>query len=69
MKNDSGQSIVLASVLEDYEASSHEELSLWKGGIVSVDDQSDDEWWHGDLNGKKGLFPKRVNAIIRVTII
>jgi hypothetical protein len=55
--------------LEEYEATSHEELSLWKGGIVSVDDQSDDEWWHGDLNGKKGLFPKRVNTIIRVTII
>ncbi|CAO3666109.1 unnamed protein product [Umbelopsis ramanniana] len=63
-KNDSGQSTVLASVLEDYEAASHEEISLWKGGIVSVDDQSDDEWWHGDLNGKKGLFPKRNVKVI-----
>ncbi|KAI8578029.1 hypothetical protein K450DRAFT_248695 [Umbelopsis ramanniana AG] len=63
-KNNTGSSTVLASVLEDYEAASHEELSLWKGGIVSVDDQSDDEWWHGDLNGKKGLFPKRNVKVI-----
>ncbi|KAI9286580.1 SH3 domain-containing protein [Umbelopsis sp. AD052] len=63
-KNTTGSSTVLASVLEDYEAENHEELSLWKGGIVSVDDQSDDEWWHGDLNGKQGLFPKRNVKVI-----
>ncbi|GAB5590619.1 hypothetical protein Unana1_05519 [Umbelopsis nana] len=55
---------VLATVLEDYESTNHEELSLWKGGIVTVDDQSDSDWWHGDLNGKTGIFPKRNVQVI-----
>ncbi|KAG2181035.1 hypothetical protein INT43_008617 [Umbelopsis isabellina] len=49
---------MLATVVEDYQASGSDELTLWKGGIVTVDDHSDAEWWHGDLNGKKGIFPK-----------
>ncbi|KAJ2959614.1 hypothetical protein NQZ79_g4951 [Umbelopsis isabellina] len=49
---------MLATVVEEYQASDSDELTLWKGGIVTVDDQSDAEWWHGDLNGKKGIFPK-----------
>jgi hypothetical protein len=51
--------------LEDFESTNHEEISLWKGGIVTVDDQSDEVFWHGDLNGKMGLFPKRVNTLCR----
>jgi hypothetical protein len=51
---------ILASVIKEYEASGSDELTLWKGGIVTIDDQSDAEWWHGDLNGKKGIFPKAV---------
>ncbi|CAO3578103.1 unnamed protein product [Absidia cylindrospora] len=49
---------VLATVLQDYAAQDHDELSLWKNGVVTVLDQSiADGWWKGDLNGKTGVFP------------
>ncbi|KAI8337255.1 SH3 domain-containing protein [Chlamydoabsidia padenii] len=49
---------VLAKVLQNYAAQDPEELTLQKGGIVTVLDQSfADGWWKGDLNGVSGVFP------------
>lgn len=41
----------------DYSAQAADELSLQKGCVVEVTDDSDSGWWEGKYGGKKGIFP------------
>ncbi|CAJ0867999.1 19116_t:CDS:10 [Entrophospora sp. SA101] len=51
----------------DYEAREDDELSLEKGGIITVIEQGEGGWWKGDLNGKTGIFPENHVKLIEVT--
>lgn len=44
-------------VLYPYEPQRDDELGLQKGDMVIIHKKSDDGWWYGSLNGKKGFFP------------
>eukprot|EP00049_Salpingoeca_infusionum_P017998 m.355320 g.355320 ORF g.355320 m.355320 type:complete len:503 (-) comp17220_c0_seq1:148-1656(-) len=41
----------------EYAAEAEDELSLAVGDVVTITDDSDPDWWEGELNGKKGVFP------------
>ena len=49
--------LVIAKVVDDYDAEYDDEISLKIGELVEVLDQTDTDWWKGSLNGKVGLFP------------
>ena len=55
----------LAKVEYDFEARNSDELSLDRGDIVTLLEQSDSGWWKGDLNGKIGVFPANVSLYNR----
>ncbi|CAH1762239.1 9550_t:CDS:10 [Entrophospora sp. SA101] len=57
----------LARIEYDYEAREDDELSLEKGGIITVIEQGEGGWWKGDLNGKTGIFPENHVKLIEVT--
>lgn len=44
-------------VLYPYEPQRNDELGLQKGDLIIIQKKSDDGWWLGSLNGKKGYFP------------
>lgn len=49
--------------LYDYEAMSDEELSFKEGDMIRVlqkDDDTDDGFWAGEINGRRGVFPALV---------
>ena len=51
-------------VTYDYEAEVEDELTLRVGDIIKVIDIEDDDWWIGEINGRKGAFPSNfVNKI------
>ncbi|XP_077993698.1 proline-serine-threonine phosphatase-interacting protein 2-like isoform X2 [Glandiceps talaboti] len=47
--------LVMASF--DYEAQGNREISFKKGDIIRVSDSSDENWWEGMCNGRRGMFP------------
>ena len=49
----------------DYVARERGELSLQKGGVVTVLEQNQG-WWKGDLNGNIGTFPANVCKNVRI---
>ncbi|XP_072275191.1 nostrin [Pyxicephalus adspersus] len=53
---DTGEN-VSCQVLYPYEPQRNDELGLQKGDLVIIHKKSDDGWWYGTLNGKKGYFP------------
>ncbi|CAG8507662.1 2498_t:CDS:10 [Paraglomus brasilianum] len=55
----------LAVVEYDYVARERGELSLQKGGVVTVLEQNQG-WWKGDLNGNIGTFPANHVKLIEV---
>ncbi|XP_075034767.1 nostrin [Mixophyes fleayi] len=65
MKNHEGNSqnemeeeiIGSCRVLYPYEPQRDDELFLMKGDQVVIHQKSDDEWWYGTLNRRKGYFP------------
>lgn len=47
-----------ARAIYDYAAQETNELSFKEGDIITVVDKiTDSDWWMGELNGKKGVFP------------
>ncbi len=47
-----------AEVVFPYDAEQEDELSLTVGDIITILDMQDEGWWHGELNGKQGVFPE-----------
>ncbi|XP_060113260.1 nostrin [Heteronotia binoei] len=43
--------------LYDYQTEREDELCLKKGDVIVIHQKDDDGWWHGCLNGKRGIFP------------
>ena len=41
----------------DFKPQEEGELPLSFGDIIVVLDKSDENWWRGECNGKKGMFP------------
>ncbi|KAJ2453353.1 hypothetical protein EV183_002308 [Coemansia sp. RSA 2336] len=52
----------LAKIIEDYEATSPEELNLMKDDVVTIINRGTDDEprWKGEYHGKKGYFPGTV---------
>jgi len=43
--------------LYNYQAQNDDEMSFSKSSVINVVDNSDPDWWKGELNGQTGLFP------------
>lgn len=52
----------MARVMEDYAMQNDDELSLHKGSIINIYEKLDDDWFKGEINGKHGKFPSKVNT-------
>ncbi|KAF8966486.1 hypothetical protein BDZ97DRAFT_686807 [Flammula alnicola] len=46
-----------ADALYDYESGEAGDLKITEGERVLVTERTSDDWWTGEVNGKKGLFP------------
>jgi len=46
-----------ADVIYDYDSGEAEDLKITEGDIVLITERTSDDWWTGEVNGKKGLFP------------
>ena len=55
---------VRARVLHAYTALKPGELSLGKGDIVTVLDQSQDDWWKGEAKSQIGFFPRDYVSVL-----
>jgi len=42
----------------DYEAQGDQEISFKAGDLIKRLYEEDGTWWCGEINGKKGMFPK-----------
>merc|ERR1719230_2247399 len=53
------QSPRMARALFDYTAKAADELTFSRGAKITVlvDEDPEDGWWKGELDGKRGLFP------------
>ena len=49
----------------DHHAKEDDELSLRRGEIVEVLDQSHEGWWTVSLNGKEGFFPSNYVKLVK----
>lgn len=47
----------LAQAVYDFGAQEPGELEFKRGDIITVTNRTDKHWWHGELAGRKGLFP------------
>ncbi|KHJ49062.1 SH3 domain protein [Trichuris suis] len=47
----------LVQAMFDFTPQEPGELEFKRGDIISATDKSDENWWEGMLNGKKGMFP------------
>lgn len=52
-----GSAISKCRALYEYDANLHDELSIRPGDVISVYSKTDNDWWHGELNGAVGIFP------------
>jgi hypothetical protein len=52
--------------MEDYAMQEPGELTLPRGGIINIYEIIDDEWSRGELNGKVGRYPSKVNFTISI---
>lgn len=43
--------------LHNYDAMSDRELSMVQGDVIEVYEKKTDQWWYGELGGRKGMFP------------
>lgn len=42
----------------DYDAQGDQEISFKAGDLIKLLYEEDETWWCGEINGKKGMFPK-----------
>uniref|UniRef100_A0A098LZU8 CD2-associated protein n=1 Tax=Hypsiglena sp. JMG-2014 TaxID=1550645 RepID=A0A098LZU8_9SAUR len=54
-------------VLFDYTPQNEDELELKVGDIVDVNEEVEEGWWSGTLNGKTGLFPSNFVKELEIT--
>lgn len=47
----------LVKGLFNFTPENEDELGFRKGEIITVLKHIDEGWWHGELNGRKGIFP------------
>lgn len=48
----------------DYDAQGAQELSFKSGDLIKIHYQEDDTWWCGEIQGRKGMFPKDFVEVI-----
>jgi len=46
-----------ADVLYDYDSGEAGDLKITEGETVLIIERTSDDWWTGEVNGRKGLFP------------
>jgi myosin-1 len=63
----SNNNVEQCKTLYDFQAENADELSFGPGEIITIIDKSLGEWWTGELNGKKGIFPSNYVEIIKNT--
>lgn len=49
---------VKAKAMWDFEAQNEKELAFSAGEIINIIDNSHEDWWKGELQGRTGWFPK-----------
>lgn len=49
-----------------YKAQNEDELSFQEGDLITITNKEcpDPGWWHGELNGKTGVFPDNFVVLI-----
>ncbi|XP_041835068.1 rho guanine nucleotide exchange factor 7b isoform X2 [Melanotaenia boesemani] len=57
MSEGSGCGQLLVKARFPFQQTNEDELSFFKGDIISVSRQEEGGWWEGSLNGKTGWFP------------
>eukprot|EP01114_Cavostelium_apophysatum_P009508 TRINITY_DN2265_c0_g1_i2.p1 TRINITY_DN2265_c0_g1~~TRINITY_DN2265_c0_g1_i2.p1 ORF type:complete len:597 (-),score=210.06 TRINITY_DN2265_c0_g1_i2:52-1842(-) len=66
-KPNAGPSAVLkAKALFDYNAQEDNELSFKENDVITIVEKvANSDWWQGELNGKRGLFPSNFVEILK----
>jgi hypothetical protein len=54
----------MARVDFDYSKEEEGELSIRRGDIIVLLDNSDEQWWYGETNGSVGYFPASYVTIL-----
>jgi len=54
----------VARALHNFKAKEDDEVSLGRGDLVRVTDDSDKHWWHGKVHEKEGMFPANYVQVI-----
>lgn len=57
MEPDPSVITMLVQAMFDFQPQETGELEFRRGDIITVTDKTDENWWEGTLNGRKGLFP------------
>ncbi|PIK38387.1 putative growth factor receptor-bound protein 2-like [Apostichopus japonicus] len=57
LKEMTGKKEIMVRAKYDFAAKDPGELSIKRGEIITVLDNSDQNWWTGRCQGKEGLFP------------
>ncbi|XP_015784850.1 protein enhancer of sevenless 2B [Tetranychus urticae] len=48
---------ILVQAMYDFTPQENGELGFKRGDIITVTDNSDQNWWEGEIDGRKGYFP------------
>lgn len=57
LRDMTGKRKIMVRAKYDFEAQDAGELSIKRGEVITVLDNSDQNWWTGRCQGKEGLFP------------
>jgi hypothetical protein len=47
----------IARAVDNYTAVNVNELTFTEGTIINIISKSDSDWWEGEINGQRGIFP------------